>query len=63
MENYTEALTDEYYGEKCKIIFKSRNLSQQKENKFIAKYPNYKVREIGHQSTVGYVYVLAIFNK
>lgn len=56
-------LTDRYDGKPCKVIFKGRDLSQEKENEIIAKYPDYEVKEIGYMGDLGYVYELAIFEK
>jgi hypothetical protein len=64
MEN-TLNLSDNYYGQKCKVLIKPTTfVSQEEVSQLVEKYPNYDIKEIGYQEdNIGYRYKYAAFEK
>lgn len=56
-------LTDTYYGEPCKVLFKGKDLTQQKQIAIEEQNKDFEIKEIGYTEKHGYVFVLAAFNK
>jgi hypothetical protein len=58
-------LTDNYYGQPCKVLLGPKSfVSQEEVIELKQKYPNYEIKEIGCQGdNIGYRYKYAAFKK